>query len=102
MAAVASVDIGTLIEKSPEVRGGHPCIAGTGITVRGIVGQYNSGASPEDIARRKYLNLAQVHAAIAYYHANYDEIEADIAQERADNERIEKEFQTQVHAEGRA
>jgi hypothetical protein len=27
------------------------------------------------------LTLAQVHAALAYYHANREEIEADIAQE---------------------
>jgi len=28
-----------------------------------------------------HLTLAQVHAALAYYHANREEIEADIAQE---------------------
>jgi uncharacterized protein (DUF433 family) len=32
------VDIGTLIERSPEIRKGRPCIAGTGVTVRRIAG----------------------------------------------------------------
>src|SRR5690348_14940487 len=76
------VEIGTLIDRDPAVRGGRPKIAGTGITVRRIVGWYKSGMAPEDIALEyPHLNLAQVHAALAYYHANRDEIEADIVQE---------------------
>jgi hypothetical protein len=35
--------------------------------------------------------LAQVHAALAYYHANQDEIEADIAAEEAEADRLEQE-----------
>ena len=34
----AAIDIGTLIERSPEIRKGRPCIAGTGVTVRRIAG----------------------------------------------------------------
>ena len=30
-----------------------------------------------------HLTLAQVHAAVAYYHVNRDAIETDIAQEEA-------------------
>jgi len=76
------VEVGTLIVRTPEVRGGRPRIAGTGVTVRRIVGWYKLGLSPEEIADRiGYLSLAQVHAALAYYHANREEIEADIAAE---------------------
>jgi hypothetical protein len=40
------------------------------------------GMTPETITLEyPHLTLAQVHAALAYYHANSDEIEADIAQE---------------------
>lgn len=35
-----SVDIGSLIISSPDVRGGRPRIAGTGVTVQRIVGWY--------------------------------------------------------------
>lgn len=39
----------------------------------------NSGLSPEEIAAdRPDLSLAQVFAALAYYHANKAEIDADI------------------------
>jgi uncharacterized protein (DUF433 family) len=90
MAAV--IDIGTLIVRSPEKRGGRPRIAGTGVTVRRIVGWYKLGLSPEEIADQYgHLNLAQVHAALAYYHANREEIEADLAAEEAEAERLEQE-----------
>jgi uncharacterized protein (DUF433 family) len=78
----SGVEIGTLIDRDPAVRGGRPKIAGTGLTVRRIVGWYKMGMSPEEIALEyPHLTLAQVHAALAYYHANRDEIEADIAEE---------------------
>jgi uncharacterized protein (DUF433 family) len=90
MAAV--IDIGTLITRSPEIRGGRPRIAGTGVTVRRIVGWYKLGLTPEEIARRVgHLSLAQVHAALAYYHANREEIEADMAAEEEKAERLERE-----------
>lgn len=94
MAAVT--DIGTLIVRSPEIRGGRPRIAGTGITVRRIVGWYKLGLNPEEIADEiGHLTLAQVYAALAYYHANREEIEADMAAEEAEAERLEREhYQT--------
>jgi hypothetical protein len=44
-----TVDIGTLIERSPEVRPGRPCITGTGVTVRRIAGWHTLGLTPEEI-----------------------------------------------------
>ena len=83
------VDIGTLIERSPEIRKGRPCIAGTGVTVRRIAGWHNLGLTPEEIAARiEHLTLAQIHAALAYYHANRDEIDSDLANEEAAAEEI--------------
>ena len=76
----ATMDIGTLIARTSDVRGGRPCIAGTGVTVQRIVGWYKLGLSPEEIAAEfGHLTLAQVHAALAYYHANREEIESAIA-----------------------
>jgi uncharacterized protein (DUF433 family) len=92
MTTITFVDIGTLITHTPDVRGGRPRVAGTGVTVRRIVGWYKLGLSPEEIASRiGHLTLAQVHAALAYYHANQDEIEADIAAEEAEGDRLERE-----------
>lgn len=87
-----AVDIGTLIVRTPDVRGGRPRIAGTGIAARRIVGWYKLGLNPEEIADRVgHVSLAQVHAALAYHHANREEIEADIAAEEAEAERLERE-----------
>jgi len=71
--------IGILIVRSPEVCSGRPRIAGTGVSVRRVVGWYKLGLSPEEIADRiGHLTLAQGYAALAYYHANCDEVETDL------------------------
>jgi uncharacterized protein (DUF433 family) len=86
------VEIGSLIVSTPEIRGGRPRIAGTGVTVRRIVGWYKLGLTPEEIkAEITHLTLAQVYAALTYYHANREEIEADIAAEEAEADRLESE-----------
>ena len=86
-------DIGTLIVQTPEIRGGRPRIAGTGITVQRIAGWYTMGLSPEEIVRKYgHLSLAQVHAALAYYYANKAAIDADIATEEAEIEQLEREY----------
>lgn len=88
-----AVEIGSLIDRDPSVRGGRPKIAGTGVTVMRIVGWYKRGLAPEEIATQYgHLSLAQVHAALAYYHANTEEIEADLAEEEAFAERLDSEF----------
>lgn len=92
----ATTDIGTLIVRTPAVRGGRPCIAGTGVTVQRIVGWYKLGLSPEEIAEEfGHLTLAQVHAALAYYHANQEELESAIAADEAKaNELAQQHDQT--------
>lgn len=78
------VEIGSLIDRDPAIRGGRPKIAGTGLAVSRIAGWYKTGMSPEEIALEyPHIGLAQVHAALAYYHSNRDEIEADLAQDQA-------------------
>ena len=75
-------DIGTLISHSTNIGNSRPVIAGTQTSVRRIAVLYKQGASAEDIARRiSHLSFAQVYAALAYYHANRDEIEADLIEE---------------------
>ena len=81
MAAV--IDIGTMITSSPEIRGGRPHVARTGMTVMRIAGWYKLGLSAEEIAEQIGLSLAQVYAALAYYHANREAIDADLDAEAA-------------------
>jgi len=72
------------------LRGGRPIIAGTGVTVRTIVGHYKLGLTPEETADEMSLDLASVYAALAYYHLHRDEIEADILADS--EERVMREF----------
>lgn len=82
-------DIGTLITRNPKLRGGRPIIAGTGTSVRRIAALYKQGDNAEEIAADlDHLTLVQIYAALTYYHANREEIEADLASEQAEYERL--------------
>ena len=97
MGMASATEIGTLIDRDPKIRGGRPKIAGTGLTVGRIAGWYKMGMTPEEIAREyPHLSLAQVHAALAYYHVNRDKIEADLAQEEAAALQLEHQFGTRA------
>ena len=88
----SEVNIGTLINRRQDIRGGRPCISGTGVSVQRIIGWYKLGLNPEEIADHiGHLSLAQVHAAITYYYANKDEIESSIASDESEGDRIERE-----------
>lgn len=92
MARTLITDIGTLITTTPDMRGGRPRIGGTSVTVQRIVGWYKLGLTPEQIADEfGHLSLAQVYAALAFYHANRDEIEAAIAAEEETADRLERQ-----------
>ena len=85
-----TLEIGSLITNDPRIHRGRPIIAGTGVTVARIVGWYQLGLSPEQIADElRHLSLAQVYAALAYYHANREAMDADIAATDAEAEQLE-------------
>ncbi len=49
-----------------------------------VKNRYKLGLTPEEILNRighPTLTLAQIYAGLTYYHANREEIEADIAAE---------------------
>ncbi len=75
---LATPTLDSLIIKDPNLRGGRTIIAGSGVTVRTIVGYYKLGYTPEETADEMDLDLAGVYAALTYYHLHPDEIEADI------------------------
>ena len=69
--------------------GGRPRIDGTRVAVRTIAILYKQGLSPEEITDQyRQLSLAQVYAALTYYHVNQAEIESDIADEQAEYDRL--------------
>ena len=88
----ASVDIGALIAKRADFKGGDAFLAGTGLRVKRIVAYYKLGYSPEEIAAEYgHVSLAQVHASLAYYHANQGEIEASLAEDDRAIEALERQ-----------
>ena len=87
-----SVDIGSFITRTPGTVGGRPRIDGTRVTVQAVAICYKHGMSPEEIAfNYGHLSAAQVYAALTYYHANREEIEADIAEEAELYDRLARE-----------
>jgi uncharacterized protein (DUF433 family) len=88
------VDIGMLISHDEKIRRGKPCISGTGVTVQRVVSWYKLGLTPEEISGKiGHISLAQVHAALAYYHANKEEIEKSIAEDKAAGDEAKQEFE---------
>ena len=63
------------VTKTPGVCGGKACIDGTRIRVNNVVFLHKDGANDEKI-REAYPDLtpAQIHAALAYYYDNREEI----------------------------
>jgi uncharacterized protein (DUF433 family) len=76
------------IAVTPGVCGGKPCIVGTRIRVQDIVLRTEAGESPDTIrAAFPHISLADVHAALAYYHDNRQLIDQQI---RESDELIER------------
>ncbi|MBU0511283.1 MAG: DUF433 domain-containing protein [Chloroflexi bacterium] len=68
-----------LIITTPGVRSGKPRIAGRRITVSDVVIWHEQmGIAPGQLAADYDLTLAQVYAALSYYHAHRDEISSEI------------------------
>lgn len=67
------------ITHDPTVMGGRPCIRGLRVTVGTILGLLASGRSAEEIlAAYPYLELEDIHAALAYAAWRAQEIEQPI------------------------
>ena len=77
-----------------EICGGKPCIAGHRIRVQDIVVWHEQmGLSPDEIvSRHPTITLADVYAALAYYHDNFDEIRRHIRE----SEEFVRELQAKI------
>ena len=83
-----------LIYRNPNIRGGRPCILGTGLRVIDIVMSMQFGnRSPEQIANDYQVSLGRIHAALAYYYENKEEIDDDIREDiRIGEELVQEGF----------
>lgn len=73
------------IVSTPDTCGGKPRIAGSRIQVKHLAIMHErQGMSPEDIVSEfPHLTLADVYAALAYYHDHREAMNAEIAADRA-------------------
>jgi uncharacterized protein (DUF433 family) len=79
------------IVKTPGVRGGKARIAGTRNCVLDVAYLHKEGLPPEQIQiQYPDLTLAQIHAALSYFYANTDEIEAAMKRDREFEENFEQ------------
>ena len=71
-----------LIYRNPKVRGGRPCIVGTSLRVIDLaMAMTFAERTPDQLAQDYDLSMAEVHAALAYYYCNKDEIDEDIRED---------------------
>lgn len=73
----------------PDTCGGRPRIANTRFSVQQVAALTQEGLSAAEVVREySFLSLAQVHAALAYYYANQAEIDAYLAEEVEEYDRL--------------
>lgn len=78
-----NTDIGSMITCTAGIVGGRPRIEGTRVPVSAIAVSYKQGYLPEEIVQQfERLSIAQVYAALAFYHTNQAEIDTDIEAEK--------------------
>jgi len=81
-----------LLVTTPGVCGGRIRIDETRITVHRIAVLYKQGQNAEEITRTyPHLSLGQVYTALAYYHANRDEVEAELAADDAEYDTLKSQ-----------
>ncbi len=95
---VTTVDIGTLIVSTPDVCEGRPRITGKRLSVDQIATLTKEGLSPQQILHEyDFLTLAEVHAALAYYYANQEQIDQYLAEEAAEYLSFNSQFKRSLY-----
>ena len=88
MTTVLSIN---LIGSDPNVRGGRPVVAGTGVCVSDIViAMLFHQRSPDELASDFALSLAQVHAALDYYYEHKPELDEELRQRRVKDAEVKE------------
>ncbi|MDX2138251.1 MAG: DUF433 domain-containing protein [Chloroflexota bacterium] len=81
MSDVTVLTIDTIIS-NPKVRSGRPIIAGTTLRVQDVAAHHRYRQyTPDELAYQLQITLAQVHAALAYYYAHKDELDAQMEED---------------------
>lgn len=85
--------LATNLVRTPGVCGGRLRIDGTRTTVNQLVTLYRQGLSAEDIvAQYPQRSLSEIFTVLAWYHANKNEFDAELAEEAAAEESARREM----------
>jgi len=86
------------ISRTPGIQGGKACIAGHRIRVMDVViWQEDLSMSPDEIvAAYPEITLSDVHAALAYYFDNVEEIRNDIRRNDALANQLRTQFPSKL------
>src|SRR5689334_21124403 len=96
---MATNTIAQHIVSTPDVLGGKPRIAGHRIAVQHVVIWHDRlGMTADEIATEYGLTLAEVYAALAYYHDHQDTINAAIRDEEAFVTEMRQRYPSRVKA----
>jgi uncharacterized protein (DUF433 family) len=76
-----STKVAAMIECTPGVQGGYPCVAGTRTPVRTIVIHY-PGDMDEVIRALPHLTREQIQAALDYYAETPELVDEDIERQK--------------------
>ncbi len=93
MATTPLVDIGTMIARIPGVRGGRPHVVDAGVSLRTIVYFHREGRTPDRIVHdMPDLSYAHVYAALAYYYANKEQVDTEMAELEAEETQLQEDW----------
>jgi len=82
-----------LITTNPKVRGGRPCIAGTGLRVTDVVIAHNfHNQSPDEISVNYAVSLSSVYAALAYYYEHKTDLDKDMRAQFAEARQLKEQY----------
>lgn len=83
-----------IIVSDPAIRGGRPCIRGTGLRVPDIAAQsVFHGQTPDEIATGFEISLAAFYAALSYFYDHQDEIRGEWERDDAFFEEMKRKSQ---------
>ncbi len=97
MATATGETVYSHVTKDPKVCEGRACIDGTRFRVVDVVVLQRQGFTPEQIVEEyAFLNLAQVYAALSYYHEHKSEIDESFEEDRLFTENLDQQWEDYV------
>lgn len=82
---------------TPGIKGGRPRLAGHRITVQDIVIWHEwMGKAVDEIANDYNLDIADIYAALAYYHDHREEIDGQIKEDEEFVEEMKKQIPSKL------